>query len=338
MLLGQLYALQNVDGGWGWRSGGGSNLQVTSYVVHAMVRALKAGLEVRAPTLASGLANVQNQLAEGIESGLRSPHLAFALSALVEAGRERPEGVGSALYADRDKIGVSGRAYLALAFGALDASDTRVSSLLQELRGMVLLSGSGAHWEDPSAQHWSSSVQSTALALTALTRYAPEDPLLPDIVRWLAASARTGEAMTPYEAAWVVAALSEYAVASDNVVAAYDWHVALNGATVADAGATVQSQPDADSGWLWLGPRAASRGTECDRDCEGSGIWAPVLLYGLQSKPASGPGRWLASNAASSSRDSTVPSRKMRSLSCHLKRTHVGRLVALLLGRRLRYS
>ncbi len=233
-VLEQLYQRQNPDGGWGWRDRV-SNLHLTTYVVHGLVEAQKTGLTVRSSALDSGVAYIRDWVARGIEAGLRQSHLAFSLHVLAEAQQSWPQGAGTALYADRDKMGIAGRAYLALAFGALDRSDTRLSSLLQELRSAVIVSGSGAHWEDANAQTWSTSVQSTALALKVLVRYAPDDPLLPDVVRWLVASRGNRGSVTPYESAWVVSALAEYASASGELNADYNWQVALNGATVLEA-------------------------------------------------------------------------------------------------------
>lgn len=238
--LEQLYQRQNPDGGWGWRERT-SNLHLTTYVVNGLIEAQRAGFPVRSTALDGGLSYIQELLARGIEAGLRQPHLAFALHVLAEAQQSWPQGAGTALYADRDKIGIGGRAYLALAFGALDRSDTRLASLLAEVRDAAIVSGSGAHWEEADAESWSTSVQSTALALKVLVRYASEDPLLPDVVRWLVASRGNRVPATSYENAWVLSALADYATVNGDLSADYDWHVILNGTTVLEG-------PGADQG------------------------------------------------------------------------------------------
>ncbi|MFO7697254.1 MAG: alpha-2-macroglobulin family protein, partial [Anaerolineae bacterium] len=236
--LEQLHVRQNSDGGWGWRQGA-SNLQLTSYVVHSLILAQQAGLAIPASITTDGLAYIGDWLASGIDSGLRPPYLAFALSVLAEADAAWPQGAGAALYADRDKMGVAGRAYLALAFGALDSSDTRLVSILSELRGMATMTGSSVHWEDHDSQSWVTSAQATAVALKVLTRFAPDDPLLPGIVRWLVASRGTQEeAALAYESAWVHSALADYVLISGDPGLALDWRVSLNGQTVAGSAAS----------------------------------------------------------------------------------------------------
>lgn len=230
MALDQLYQRQNTDGGWGWLERT-SNLHLTTYVVSGLIEAQRVGLPVRSTALDGGLAYIQELVAHEIGTGLRQPHLAFALHVLAEARQSWPQGAGTALYADRDKIGIGGRAYLALAFGALDRSDTRLASLLTELRDAVVLSGSGAHWEEADAETWSTSVQSTALALKVLVRHASDDPLLPDVVRWLVASRGNRETATSYENAWVLSTLAEYATVNGDLSADFDWRVAINGTT-----------------------------------------------------------------------------------------------------------
>ncbi|MCU0523044.1 MAG: hypothetical protein MUF84_20450, partial [Anaerolineae bacterium] len=234
--LEQVYAQQNTDGGWGWRQSA-SNLQMTTYVVHGLHLAEQAGLAVRAAVKADGLAYISGALAREIGSGLRHPYQAFAMSVLAEAQGAWPQGVGAALYAERDTIGVAGRAYLALAFGALDNADTRLVSLLAELRSRATVTSVGVHWEDLDPQSWVTSAQATALVLKVLSRYAADDALVPGIVSWLVASRDAHQAPMGYESAWVHSALADYVLVRGDPGPHFDWRIILNGVTVAETAA-----------------------------------------------------------------------------------------------------
>src|SRR5262249_6806491 len=62
--LQRLYALQNLDGGWGWWSGDKSNPYLTTYVVQGLVEARRAGYGVDAQVFDKALASVESSLNE----------------------------------------------------------------------------------------------------------------------------------------------------------------------------------------------------------------------------------------------------------------------------------
>lgn len=241
--LDRLYTRQNADGGWGWWRDW-SNLHMTTYVVFGLLEAQEAGFEIRSGELHRGLDYIAKTLEQGLATELRYPHFALGLYVLSAAGQPWPQGAGAQIYAARDEIGVAGRAYLMMALSQVDASDTRIQTLEEELLALASIRGSRAHWEEIDPQAWTTDVQATAVALTALTQVDPDQALLAQVIRWLM-TARQGERwLTQYETAWALTALSEYVVAHE-AGAAYQWGLAINGVPLvvdASTGATPEGQ------------------------------------------------------------------------------------------------
>ncbi|MEA3308891.1 MAG: alpha-2-macroglobulin family protein, partial [Chloroflexota bacterium] len=236
--VGQLYARQNGDGGWGWWSTGQSTLQISAYATLGLLEAERAGFAVRDKELSLALFYLRQVLQEEVAKDLpqwtRAHTLAFYVISL--AGRQWPENVANSLYAARDELGVTGRSQLALAFGVVDVADRRVTTLLDELRGDAEITATGAHWEDTDVVSWATDTRATAVALDALARLAPDDQLLSQVVRWLLTARRGDHWRTTQETAWSLMALTDYLVATGELQANYDWGVALNGVAI-NAGA-----------------------------------------------------------------------------------------------------
>ncbi|MFP4395060.1 MAG: Ig-like domain-containing protein [Anaerolineales bacterium] len=238
--LDRLYSRQNADGGWGWQRDW-SNLHLTSYTALTLVEAQRAGFTIREEALDRALSYIEETLAQGLQNTEVRPHYALALYALTEAERSWPRDAGANLYVGREQLGSAGRAYLALAMGIVDPSDSRVTTLLEELRGAAFVTATGAHWEEADADEWQTNTQATSVALLALGRLTPDDPLLPQIARWLMIARRGDRWETTYETAWAVLALTDYLVATDELAASYPWGVALNGRPLASGEMTADT-------------------------------------------------------------------------------------------------
>ena len=233
-ILERLYARQNVDGGWGWWMDW-SNLHLSTYATLGLVKAQQAGFAVRQDVLDRALAYVHDGLVRGLEKETRYPYYAFALYVLSESRVSWPAGAGSALYAARDSLGLVGRAYLALAYGRTDPSDTRLLVLLDELRSVAEVTATGAHWESDDKLSWNTDTVATAIVLNVLANFAPDDPLLEPAVRWLMIARRADRWETTYETTWAVVGLSEAMRVTGDFNVGYDWRVALNGGILAEA-------------------------------------------------------------------------------------------------------
>jgi alpha-2-macroglobulin len=243
--LARLYARQNQDGGWGWWNGQSSELQVTAYAVLGLVQAQRAGFQVDAQSLSAARTHLQRELGRRVATQAGTLPQALALYVLTEADAPWPEGADTALFEARETLDVTGRAYLALAFGLRDAGDARVVTLLESLRADAEITASGAHWESVAPEYWITWTRATSVVVDAFARLAPQDPLLPQAVRWLMAMRARDRWETTQETAWAVIALMDTMVAMGESAAAYDWGVALN-AEALDAGtvtAATRQQP-----------------------------------------------------------------------------------------------
>ena len=241
--LDRLYGRQLADGGWSWSTDGPGDLQLSAYVALGLWEAQQAGFAVRAQALEATLAYLDQAILKETLNVPRAwaPNHALALYVLASAGRVRSGGAGEALYTAREQLGLTGQAYLALALGQLEGETAKVTTLLETLRGAAERSATGAHWEDADPRYWVTDVRATAVSLTAFVRLAPEDPLVPQAVRWLLTARRGDRWATTQETAWSLLALSDYLIASGDLRAAYDWGVAFNGVALGSGRATAET-------------------------------------------------------------------------------------------------
>jgi len=156
---------------------------------------------------------------------------AFMLYVLAEVG-EPDIGRTVALYDYRERLDHYGKAYLAMALGLIDEDNERshIDTLLGDLVGDAILSATGAHWEEETTDWWmmSTDTRSTAVILDAFSRLAPDEPLAPNIVRWLMVARKAGRWETTQETAWALIALTDWMVASGELKGDYSWQVLLN--------------------------------------------------------------------------------------------------------------
>ncbi len=224
---------QNPDGGWGWWRDW-SNLHMTSYVAMTLIQAESAGFFVPDIVLDRALDYVEAMTARALQTDVRYPHFALAIRVLSQADRPWPSGAATILYRDRDALGVAGRFHLALALGAIDPSDPRVATLLGDLQSEAEISATGAHWEDVSSQYWATDIQVTALAVEAFISLSPDDPLLPQAVRWLMNARQFNRWPTAYETAWVSSSLAAYIKNQGPASGDFNFALSLNGRPLLD--------------------------------------------------------------------------------------------------------
>ena len=236
-----LYAEQHVDGGWGWFVQDSSNALVTAYALLGLNAALETGF----PVNEDAIRRAQNYLETTfIVPGLnvanwRLNRQAFVLYALAETGKPDVART-TTLYESRDRLAYYAKAYLALALHRIEATDSRIDTLISDLFNGAVVSATGTHWEEPERDpyNWNTDTRTTAIALEALVELRPDSELIPNVVRWLV-SARTADAWeTTQETAWAVMALTDWMVASGELNANYSYAAALNGEMLAEGQAT----------------------------------------------------------------------------------------------------
>jgi len=230
--LQRLHARQHYDGGWGWWVNDESNALITAYVVFGLVKADEAGFDVDEGVLERGIDFLREQLSPvgQLRDTAETNRRAFVLYVLAEAG-EAQESHLSALYELRGRLGVYGKAYLAMAFGLLDEDDPRIRTLLSDLNSTAIVSASGARWQEKEKEgwNWSTDTRTTAIVLDALARLKPDSSLAPQAVRWLMQARTADHWETTQETAWSLIALTDWMVATGELDAEYGWGVRLNG-------------------------------------------------------------------------------------------------------------
>ncbi len=233
--LQKLYAAQNVDGGWGWWYTEESHPFITAYVLLGLNEARRAGFGVDASVVERGTRYLKSSLdVAGVTDAANANQQAFILYVLSEldAG-DTARSV--ALFEKRHLLGHYGKAFLAMALQAAgDAHAGQVRALLAELTGQAIVSATGAHWEEAEADRWlmTTDVRSTAIVLRALVRLAPDNALLPNVVRWLMAAREDGRWGTTQENAWALMALTDYAAKTGELEGEYRYQVGVNGKRV----------------------------------------------------------------------------------------------------------
>jgi uncharacterized protein YfaS (alpha-2-macroglobulin family) len=191
---------------------------LSSWVLHVMDRGRRLGYPVDAAAREKGLEYLERQLAEGAPSddGWWPAYTAwqtFAVKVLAEGGRPQDSHV-TRLFGRLDRMPVFAMTYLLDAMAASGERGPRPAELLRRIRNAVLPEGGSAHVEELSDPYllwfWNSNVRSTALVLGALVRNAPDDPLVPGLVRWLMAVREGGRWDDTQENAVALAALVDY--------------------------------------------------------------------------------------------------------------------------------
>ncbi|MEI7770278.1 MAG: alpha-2-macroglobulin family protein, partial [Chloroflexales bacterium] len=232
--LQRLYALQQLDGGWGWWESDKSQPYLSAYVVQGLTEAKQAGYSVDQAVLDRGVAYLKGALDQGADQGSGVPEAsqlntrAYTLFVLGELGQgDRGRAVG--LYDQRAKLDIYGRAYLLMALKDL-GDDTRSAALADNLSGAAIMRTTDAHWEEGRADYWTmgSDTRSTALALQALVRADPSSILVPNAVRYLMGLREHGHWASTQETAVTLLALAEYVAQSGELKASYSYRVALN--------------------------------------------------------------------------------------------------------------
>lgn len=246
--LQRLYAGQKADGGWGWFVQDESNPLTTAYALIGLSEARNAGFAVADRVID----NAQNYLQTTfIVPDLSQPtwrlnRQAFVLYALARSGAPDVSRASN-LFEARERLDYYAQAFLALTLNLINPADTsRTDTLISDLVNGAVLSATGAHWQEQERDYWNwnSDTRTTAIVLDALVKLAPQNNLLPNVVRWLM-SARTADAWeTTQETAWSVMSLTDWMVASGELRPDYTYTATLNGDQLAENAATSDTVRD----------------------------------------------------------------------------------------------
>ncbi len=233
MGLQRLYNQQHFDGGWGWFIRDESDPFLTAYVLLGLVEARRADFSVDDEAFFNAIDYLTANLVapKDVEVAWRANRQAFILYVLAEAG-QGDLGRTVALFNEREKLDIFGRAYLAMALHILDDEASQIDPLLDDITSNAIVSATGAHWEEAQVDYYSmnTDTRSTAIVIAALSRIQPDHPILPNAVRWLMSIRENGGHWeTTQETAWAIIGLTDFMVATGELEANYAWNVSLNG-------------------------------------------------------------------------------------------------------------
>ncbi len=242
--LAKLVAEQNPDGGWGWFVNMESNPLVTAYAALGLIEARGAGFEIEQGMLDRALNYVRTDFVQPRldTTPWRLNRQAFYFYVLARGGQGNLAEY-EALYSHRLEMSYQGRAYLLMAYAELYPEQGAINNLVSDLTTGAILSATGAHWEEDYNDwwNWSSDTRTTALVLSALTRVAPENELLPNAVRWLMVARQGDHWKTTQENVWATIALTDWMVLTGELRGDYEYALTLNGQALARATVTPET-------------------------------------------------------------------------------------------------
>ena len=247
----RLISQQNVDGGWGWWAGSQSDPFLSAYVLLGLVEARRSDFAVDQWIIDNAVNYLDQSLvaAKDMAAPWQANRQAFTLYVLAEAGQgDLSRAV--ALFEQREKLDLFGRAYLALAIYLADPQAQQIDTLISDLTSVAVVSASGAHWQEaqPDLNNMNSDTRSTAIIIAALARMRPDHPLLPQAVRWLMTiREQKGYWSTTQETAWAIIGLTDWLAVTGELEADYTWQVSLNGQGLGDGVADATSLAETTS-------------------------------------------------------------------------------------------
>ncbi len=229
-LLGELIT---PDGGWGWCYSNESNPWLTAYTLLALIQTNEAGYATNPMRISIAANYLAEELGEmgNIDSSYEANREAFFLYVLAKQGRSIIAETDALFNDHRALLDPYAKAFLLMAYELNSANSPNQQALLSDLNGAVIVSATGAHWEDnnPDYGNLSSDVRGTAVVIQALSITDPTNDLIPLAVRWQM-SARTAMVWrTTHETAWSLTSLTDWAVASGDFEANYEYALLVNG-------------------------------------------------------------------------------------------------------------
>lgn len=227
----RLAELQKITGGWGWCYSDQTDPYLTAYILFGLAKAEEAGYDISDIRLESALNSLDIRTVDRISSAYLANRQAFNLFVLASHEAVEREQLDELVEDHRELLDPYAKAYVALAYEAVEHDGTYQADLLSDLNGAAVLSAAGAFWQDESDDYrnLSSDVRGTAVVLSALSQLEPGNALAPQAVRWLM-SARTADHWpTVFETVWSTLALTDWMVASGELEADFAYALAVNG-------------------------------------------------------------------------------------------------------------
>jgi uncharacterized protein YfaS (alpha-2-macroglobulin family) len=228
--LQRLYGYQHNDGGWGWWFDDSTDDYQTAYVLFGLAMTKQASYEVDQGVIDRGAKYLTERL-PNIDDDRTKAYALFAL-AMNDKGQLAATQQTAAI-TDTQRLDVFSQAGLAIALHEL-GDETLAQETIDRLIEQAVVTDSEAYWntgvEDGHYHQktMSSSMRSTALALDAIVRIRPDDPIVAKIVRWLMAHRAPDGWGTTQETAYTVVALTDYLHASGELNSGSTYRMYVN--------------------------------------------------------------------------------------------------------------
>ncbi len=221
--LARLYRFQHESGGWGWWEFDEDEAWMTAYALYGLAVARAEGYPVSADVLEKAQ-KAALQLTGQADPDTRMFLLyAVALSGRVDGARTQLAGAGLA------GLGPHGLAYRVLLAKMLGENSRPALTAL--FRQAVAKDGR-IHWGAESSWNWDASM-ATSAALRAMLATNPQDPRIPQVVRWLIDNRTEHYWWSTRATSWALAALADYVTAERGAAALTgDVRLLLNGQVI----------------------------------------------------------------------------------------------------------
>lgn len=228
----KLANLQMGKGGWGWCFSNEADPWISAQSLLALIRADNLGYDVDPAVIERGIGYLEDQLqaVNLIGDASEANRQAFFLYVLAEAGADVKEDADELVSEHRALMDPYAKALLALAYESAGSPGENQTALLNDLNDEVIMSATGAHWEDAEQDflNLSSNIRGTAMVIDALSLLQPDSPQLPPAVRWLMVAREAETWSTLHTTAWAVTGLSDWMVASGELEPDYAYDLLVN--------------------------------------------------------------------------------------------------------------
>ncbi len=247
--LARIADMQQGDGGWGWWTRDASSPYLTSYVLHALLSAREADVEVDDGMVQRGL-----QFLLGWEQGrMRKEHWrpnamhAFVAYVLSQGGvraaigpakdDQRPGDLVDRLWQGRDLVNLYAKSLLSLTLANLQDEGRARTALRNVLQYLEQNEETQVAWlRTPEAgwwYWWNNDIETNAWALRALVRLDPKSPVAPRLVKWLLNNRQNGYYWrSTRDTTLCVSAMSDFVLASGEGEPDYTIRFELDGGQV----------------------------------------------------------------------------------------------------------
>lgn len=228
--LNRLYDSQNEEGGWGWCQYAEQDLWMTSYVVYGLLIAKSAGFAVDDDVISSGITSIKQQLNKSVKTKDDVHNHIFALYVLSMAGE-----TSTALqmlqpvlkHGTSDARDIARAAMIYSSAGHDDLAKKYIGYLWKK----AISAGGYIHWK--VTDQWSDSPsESTAIALMAIIKVTPNDPRIPEIVRWLLKNRNYNHWYSTRDTATALSALCLYLKHSNELNPNFTVQIMHNGRSI----------------------------------------------------------------------------------------------------------